>query len=133
MREVKVEEGILEVDAVVKKLERSKIPRVFIATIEDGGLKITLDLVKDLLVFKEGDKVRVTLSRNLPKFEEGRDLLIWGYVLSKKVIRRKEEPRKTYKLLISLWGYLMVIESKTDNVNNAFSIMDKVYLKISVI
>jgi len=125
---LKVQNGLIEAKGVIKKIERSVIPKVYILTIDCGDAVIKLDLVKDVLLFNEGDKVDIVISRDLPQFREGVDLVIWGYVLSKKKALSKEKPSK---LLISLWGYLVVIETMQDNIIDAFNYLDKVYFKMS--
>jgi len=125
---VKVQDGLIEAEGTIKKIERSIIPKVYILTIDCGDATIKLDLVKDLLIFDEGDKVNIVISREKPQFEEGKDLVIWGYVLSKKKTLSKEKPDK---LLISLWGYLLVIETTRDDVIDSFDYLDKVYFKMS--
>ena len=125
---MKVRDGLIEAEGVVKNIEKSIIPKVYILTIDCGDTTIKLDLVKDLLIFDEGDKVNIVISREKPQFEEGRDLVIWGYVLSKKNTLSKEKPDK---LLISLWGYLLVIETTRDDVVDSFDYLDKVYFKVS--
>jgi len=125
---VKVKNGLIETKGVIKKIEKSLIPSVYILSIECDEVSIKLDLVKDLLIFDEGDKVAVTISQKRPVFNEGRDLVIWGYVLSKKKSLKSDKPSK---LLISLWGYLLVLESLRSDVVDAFDYLDKVYLKLS--
>jgi len=126
---------MLTLNGIVKSVEKSRIPRVVIADIECGKTKIRLDLVKDLLIFREGDSVDITLSRTCPPYREGVDLVMWGYVMSKKKVRSAEggEVRVKHKILVSFWGYLMVMETEDDKLANKFSIMDKIYLKIATL
>ena len=128
---MKVEKGLISASCKVEKIEPSKIRKIILATLKCGNLTVSLDLVKDLLIFSEGDKVEVLLTKERPEFTE-EDLVIWGYVMTKKrkPVDKGKEGRFINKLLISLWGYLLVLESAKD-ILDAFSIMDKVYLKIS--
>ncbi len=128
---MEISDGKIVLQGKISKIERSKIPKVFIITIDCGDVKANIDLVKDLMIFKEGEAVELSLSREKPQYQEGKDLVIWGYVMSKKKQLLKEpQPKMIHKLLVSLWGFLLVIESENENLCNAFSIMDKVYLKI---
>lgn len=128
---MEISDGKIMLQGKISRIERSKIPKVFIITIDCGDVKANIDLVKDLMIFKEGETVELTLSREKPDYREGKDLVIWGYVMSKKKQLLKEpRPKIIHKLLVSLWGFLLVIESENENLCNAFSIMDKVYLKI---
>jgi len=125
---VKVKSGLIEAEGIVRKIEKSLIPKVYILSIDCDEISIKLDLVKDLLIFDEGDRVDVLISHEKPKFKEGQDLVIWGYVLSKKKTLSSEKPNK---LLISLWGYLLVIETLRSDIIDAFDYLDKVYFKLS--
>ena len=125
---MKVKSGLIEAEGMVKKIEKSLIPKVYILSIDCDEISIKLDLVKDLLIFDEGDRVNVLISHEKPKFKEGQDLVIWGYVLSKKKTLSGEKPNK---LLISLWGYLLVIETLRSDIIDAFDYLDKVYFKLS--
>ncbi len=130
---MKIAEGIIEIEGVVKRIERSLIPGVVIITIVCDDITVKMDLMRKLLVFDEGDKVSITISRERPNYEEGKDFVAWGYVVSKKKTREVSNGnvRITSKLLISLWGYLVILESvKRDDFLNSFSYMDKVYMKI---
>ncbi len=128
---MEISDGKVVLQGKISKIERSKIPKVFIITIDCGDVKASMDLVKDLVIFNEGETVELTLSREKPQYKEGRDLVIWGYIMSKKKQLLKElQPKTIHKLLVSLWGFLLVIESESEDLCNAFSIMDKVYLKI---
>jgi len=128
---MEISDGKIVLQGKISKIERSKIPKVFIITIDCGDVKVNMDLVKDLMIFREGETVELTLSREKPQYQEGRDLVIWGYIMSKKKQLLKEpQPKMIHKLLVSLWGFLLVIETENEDLCNAFSIMDKVYLKI---
>ncbi len=127
---MRVEEGVIEGEGKIKQIERSKLPRIVIITAEFDGLTARFDLHEELLNdLRVGDKVKVSLTREKPEFKEGTDIVLWGYVMSKKKAINKAKETVT-KLLISLWGYLLVLESKED-ILQSFSIMDKVYFKVS--
>jgi hypothetical protein len=123
-----IKDGLLGCRGFVKSIEASKLPNVVIVNIECEDANARLDVLKDLLTFKEGGKVDLILTKERPDYNDGEDLVMWGYVMSKKVRRTPE--KKINKLLVSLWGYLLVLESSKD-ILDSFSIMDKVYLKIS--
>ncbi len=129
---MKIQDGLISAKCKVVKIEPSKIRKVVLTTMECSGLKVTMDLAKELLIFSEGDEIEFLLSRDRPEFEEGKDLVIWGYVMTKKrkPIDKGKEGGFLNKLLVSLWGYLLVLES-TKEILDSFSVMDKVYLKIS--
>jgi len=110
----------------VVKLEKSLIPNVVIANIDCGNCLVRLDLTKQLLVFNEGDKVRILISREKPDYIFGKDFVGWGYVVG-----TKEGEAGKRKLIISIWGYLLIVETTDESLVSSFSPMDKVYVKIS--
>ncbi len=117
---------VIELEGKVVKLEKSLIPNVVIANVECSSCFVKFDLTKQLLVFEEGDVIKLTISKEKPEYEFGKDFVGWGHVVGIK----KGEGGKL-KLLISLWGYLFVIESSDNSLISRFSPMDKVYIKIS--
>jgi len=78
-----------------------------------------MEIHEDILVFKKGDKVTLSLYRNKPKFRKD-DFLGVGAVM-------KAEKNS---LLISIGGFLVSIEGK---VKTALTVGDKVYVKLSKI
>jgi len=119
------EEKILKLEGIVRNLERSRIPNIYIATIDCGdNTKIIMDVHRRVKIFDIGDKLSITISTSIPQYEEGKDFLARGYVYSKKTIGDIK------KLLISLWGFLVVIETKKDEIYNKFNYMDEIYLHI---
>lgn len=129
---MKLSSGYIEVEGFVKSIKKSLIPTAVIIEIDCGDIKVKMDLVRKLLVFDEGDKVRVIVGRDKPKYNEGKDFVAWGYVVSKK--REKNvvngEIKYVSKLLISLWGYLVILESESNDLLKTFNHMDKAYVKI---
>ncbi|MEM2444880.1 MAG: DNA-directed RNA polymerase subunit G [Sulfolobales archaeon] len=114
-------------DGLVKSIDKSLIPQVLIVTVENPEAKITFDIHKMLKNFELNSKVRISISKNKLNFKEGVDLVMRGYVISKKV------GEGVYKLLISLWGFLLIIESRNESIHNLFDYMDEIYFKVEVI
>jgi hypothetical protein len=114
-------------EGVVKSVDKSLIPHIYIITIENPDIKTVFDIHKMLKIFDLNDKVKITISKSMPNFKEGVDLVIKGYVIAKKY----EE--NINKLLISLWGFLLVIESKLKSILDLFDYMDEVYFKLEVL
>lgn len=119
-------EGLLRDVCTVASIRKSLIPGVVILSLDCQGSKVELDLLKELLVVSEGSKTEYTLSREKPEYDEKKDFVAWGYVVSKKNI---EATPPKQKLIVSLWGYMVMIES-SENINNCFNVMDKVYFKL---
>ncbi len=130
---MELRKGLIRDLGVVDKIEKSKIPKVLLISFKGNVINVKMDLLRDLLTFSEGDKVEFVLSKEMPQYVDGKDFLGWGYVMSKKrefVKSNTGEVTELDKLLVSLWGYLFIIESK-ENITNLFEVMDKVYIKIS--
>lgn len=125
---ISVIHGYMEYEGIVKNIEKSLIPQVYIASIENPEVKTLFDIHKSLMVFKLNDVVRVTISKVKPQYKDGVDLVMSGYVIGKKSIGKE-----LYKVLISLWGYLLIIETKNEDVFKLFNYMDEVYFKLEVI
>ncbi|MGC8974628.1 MAG: DNA-directed RNA polymerase subunit G [Thermoprotei archaeon] len=123
---VELSEGLLRDVCTVASIRKSLIPGVVILSLDCQGSKVELDLLKELLVVSEGSKTEYTLSREKPEYDEKKDFVAWGYVVSKKNI---EATPPKQKLIVSLWGYMVMIES-SENINNCFNVMDKVYFKL---
>lgn len=123
---MELSEGLLRDECTVASIRRSLIPGVVILSLECQGSKVELDILKELLVVSEGGKTEYTLSREKPEYDEKKDFVAWGYVVSKKNI---EATPPKQKLIVSLWGYMVMIES-SENITNYFNVMDKVYFKL---
>ncbi|MFN3267923.1 MAG: DNA-directed RNA polymerase subunit G [Zestosphaera sp.] len=126
MLRVELSEGLLRDECSVASIRKSLIPGVVILSLDCQESKVELDLLKELLVVSEGEKTEYTLSREKPEYDEKKDFVAWGYVVSKKNV---ETTPPKQKLIVSLWGYVVMIES-SENINNYFNIMDKVYFKL---
>lgn len=114
-------------EGVVKSVDKSLIPYIYVVTIESPDIKTVFDIHKMLKIFDLNDKVKITISKSIPNFKEGVDLVIKGYVIAKKY------EGNINKLLISLWGFLLVIESKLKSILDLFDYMDEVYFKLEVL
>jgi len=130
---VVIKKGLIKAEGKVSKLEKSLIPLIFIATVDADEVTIKFDIHKELLNFKEDDYVEIVVSRDMPDYVEGEDLVLWGKVLTKKkdLIEEDKKRKYVYKLLISLWGFLVVIKSENQKIIDSFDFMDRVYFKLS--
>ncbi len=107
----------------VTGIEESRVPQVYIVSIEGEKHRLKADIHKEFLVFKEGEEVEVVVSRDLPKYREGEDYCGRGHMFSKR-----DASKGTIKLLISLGGFLNVLEVPRKEA--VFDVMDEVYLCI---
>lgn len=123
---VELREGLLRDECTVTSIRKSLIPGIVIVSLDCQGSKVEFDVLKELLVVSEGSKTEYTLSREKPEYDEKKDFVAWGYVISKKNV---EATLPKQKLIVSLWGYMVMIES-SENINSCFNLMDKVYFKL---
>lgn len=117
--------GYLEVRGKVTEVAKSLIPNVTIYSIDCGDIKIKFDVQSKLVRLSSGDEVVVTISKNMPNYERGVDFVAWGYVISLK------QGESLFKMVISLWGYIVIVEATKQEFLSGFNFMDKVYFKIS--
>lgn len=139
---------------VMGKLEvkASRIPTILIARVKDRTpnghpIAVYFDVKDELLPFKEGESVMVTLTKERPSFKEGEDLVMWGYVVLKKsTIKRAvsgggkfvegdleeaEEGSRLFKLIASFWGFIFEAVTTDEDILTAFPVMEKVYLRVT--
>jgi len=117
--------GCLEVKGRVTEVTKSHIPNVTVYSIDCGDIKVRFDVQSKLVRLKSGDEVVVTISKHTPNYERGVDFVAWGYVISLK------QGETLFKMIISLWGYIAIVEANKQEFLSGFSFMDKVYFKIS--
>jgi len=148
----KISEGKLEVSGKLE-LKPSRIPTIVIGRVKDKTLKghpiaVYFDIKDELLPFKEGEEVRVTLTRERPNFKEGEDLVMWGYIVFKKStvkqsetssedkfvegdLEEAEKGSRIFKLIASFWGFMFEAVTTDDDILTAFPVMEKVYLRVT--
>ncbi|MEM2021348.1 MAG: DNA-directed RNA polymerase subunit G [Zestosphaera sp.] len=129
---MELSEGSLRDECVVAGIRKSLIPSVVLLSLQCQDSKVELDLLKELLTVSEGGRAEYLLSREKPEYDEKKDFVAWGYVINKKGAELSGPPpqEKIQKLIISLWGYVVMIESR-ERINEYFNIMDKVYFKLT--
>ncbi|MGC9210034.1 MAG: DNA-directed RNA polymerase subunit G [Acidilobus sp.] len=88
-------------DLEVKSIEQSKLEGVKVATAEGGGERVTFDVIEDLYVLDQGQKVRLVVSEEKPSDIDSYDFCGHGYLVT--------DEGKGYTLL-SLWGILFKFE-----------------------
>ena len=116
-----------EVHGSVIDVKKTLIPTNYIAEIEstDGKLRIYIDLLEDLYMLNKGDRVVVTVSRELPSYREGVDFVARGKVFS---IREKGGEGK---MLISMGGLILKIIYKDPKLKPPFDMLDQVFVRVT--
>ncbi len=110
----------------VAEVAKSMIPGVTIYRVECEGARIRFDANSKLLRLKPGDEVVITVSKEAPQFKKGVDYVAWGYVVS---LKRGDS---SYKMILSLWGYVVIVETERHELFSGFDFMDKIYFKVSL-
>ncbi len=112
----------------VESLERSRLPNIFMLRMKCvDGIEITMDIHREVNVVDQGMNTEFTISKTLPQYRDGVDFVARGYVITKR------ESDEYVKVLISLWGFLVVLQvphAKSDLVE-FLNPMDEIYVKIS--
>ncbi|MCS7111024.1 MAG: DNA-directed RNA polymerase subunit G [Ignisphaera sp.] len=109
----------------VVKIDESKIPDIYLINMSCGETSIQMDIHRSVNIVKEGDLVEVVIDKKVPTYIEGRDFVAHGYVVSKR------EVGGSTRIHVSLWGYLVVINTSSRAVVEFFNYMDKVYIRMS--
>jgi len=76
------------------------------------------------MIVDRGDSTEINICKRLPVYEEGKDFLARGYVVTK---RELTNGKYRYKILISLWGFLTVLETNDSSIYSELNYMDEVY------
>jgi DNA-directed RNA polymerase subunit G len=117
-------EKLLSFTGSVVSVEKELIPKMYVARIvsDDGAYEVEMDTHEDLIVFKEGDRVEVEVSRDVPEYRDGVDFVGRGTVVSKR--REKDK----HAMLISIGGLLFIVRTSSE-----LPIMptEKVYVKVA--
>ena len=106
----------------ITDMKPSYIPNIFILDLYCDKGSIRMDLHKSVTIVQKGDEVKITISKTLPTYEEGKDFLAKGFVITKR-----EAENERFKILISLWGFLVVIETSDQEIVNNFNYMDEIF------
>jgi hypothetical protein len=115
--------GELRKRVKVLSIADSRIPRVKIIELSGNGLKVSMDLHSELLVFGEGEELEMIISKNIPAYKEGRDFCARCVVVSIRGGGRVE------KVIISLWGYLVILNLEDPSLLEGFELQptDQIY------
>lgn len=123
-RDVRVS-GFLEVRGKVTNATRSLIPNISIYSVDCGDVKLKFDVHSKLVRLRPGDEIVITISKETPTYERGTDFVAWGYVISIK------HGESLFKMVVSLWGYIVIVETGRQELLSGFNFMDRVYFRVS--
>ena len=118
-----IQPGKVTFSCKIDKIEQGSLKNLLILKMQCGDVIIETDMVEELNLFKEGDSVRVEISREKPTYTE-KDFCAHGYLFY-------ERPQEDGTILdqISLFGLIVKISFKNGGLikDNVFKMMDHVY------
>jgi len=115
-------EPLFKTKGRVVDVRKQVIPRMYVVTVKGDDALIEFDAHEDLVVYREGTEVEVTISKEKPDYREGTDFVGHGTVASVKESEGKQA------ILISVGGLLFIIETTR---KLGIAPTDKVYVKIA--
>ncbi|MCE4613188.1 MAG: DNA-directed RNA polymerase subunit G [Desulfurococcales archaeon] len=85
-------------EGVVEKIEEGALKGQLLATMRSGEVEVTFDLIRDVMNFKKGEKLRIHITEEKPKDLDRFDFCGHGYLVN--------EESQTGMTLFSIWGIL---------------------------
>jgi len=113
--------SILEDQVIVKNIRKSLVPKVLIVDLEGSKSSVTMDLHKEIFTVKEGEALNLVMGKELPQYKDGVDFCARGVVAGIKKDDRGE------RVIISLWGFLVVLIPKDQSIIENLSPTDQIY------
>ena len=108
----------------VANVMRSYIPNIYILDLDCDRAYIKMDIHRLVMIVDKEDNTEINICKSLPAYEEGKDFLARGYVVTKRELANS---KYRYKILISLWGFLVVLETNDSSIYSELNYMDKIY------
>ncbi|MGC9010416.1 MAG: DNA-directed RNA polymerase subunit G [Sulfolobales archaeon] len=113
--------SILEDQVIVKNIRKSLVPKILIVDLEGSKSSVTMDLHKEVFIVKEGETLNLVMGKELPQYKDGVDFCARGVVAGIKKDERGE------RLIISLWGFLVILTPKDQSIIENLSPTDQIY------
>lgn len=113
---------ILEDRVVVRNIKSSLIPKILIIDLEGARSSVSMDLHKEVFTVREGEELELVIGKELPEHREGVDFCARGMVAGLK----KDD--KGDRVVISLWGFLVILRPKENSVLERFSPTQEIYM-----
>jgi len=107
------------------KLEKAKIPQIYLLNANCNGISLTMDVHEELNIFENTEKITLQILHEKPTCTSN-DFCGYGYLFSKKNLNDKTV------ILISIGGFIVRLEGET-NILKDLPIMEKVYIKVTPI
>jgi DNA-directed RNA polymerase subunit G len=85
-------------EGVIEKVEEGALKGQLLATMKAGDVQVTFDVIRDIMGFREGDKIRIVISDERPENLDRFEFCGHGYLV--------DEEDKSRVTLFSIWGII---------------------------
>lgn len=106
----------------VKSLKKSLVPKVNIVELEGSQISVTMDLHQEIFEVRESETLEFIFGLEKPEYREGVDFCARGVVAGFK----KDE--KGFRMIVSLWGFLVVVFPRDEKLFEGFTPTQDIYL-----
>lgn len=107
------------------RLEKAKIPQIYLLNANCNGISLTMDVHEELNIFENTERITLQILREKPTCTSN-DFCGYGYLFSKKNLNGRTI------ILISVGGFIVRLEGETNTLKD-LPIMEKVYIKVTPI
>lgn len=119
------EAGRLETNCKITSINKGSLRGLYVISMECEKYKVEFDIVDTINIFKEGENVKMILSKDKPKYSSD-DFCAHGYLFYEKA------QGNDILSQISLYGLIVKIYSEKGLIGSKlFNMMDHVYFCVS--
>lgn len=120
----------INLNCEINSIEKGSLKNLLIVKLSCDNININFDIVENINIFNEKDKVRVIISRAKPSYTN-KDFCGHGYIVTE--LKDTTQDGK-YNLIISLFGLLVKISNKESLLKTfGLNVMDHVYFCVKKI
>ncbi|BDB97173.1 hypothetical protein SACC_01900 [Saccharolobus caldissimus] len=120
----------INLNCEINGIEKGSLKNLLIVKLSCDNININFDIVENINIFNEKDKVRVIISRTKPSYTN-KDFCGHGYIVTEL---KDTTPDGKYNLIISLFGLLVKISNKESLLKTfGLNVMDHVYFCVKKI
>ncbi|NOZ89543.1 MAG: hypothetical protein GXO15_06430, partial [Crenarchaeota archaeon] len=75
---------VVSFEGEVREVRKQLIPRMYVTAVEssDGSYRMEFDTHEELVLYREGERLRVTVARSVPEYREGEDYVVHATLVS---------------------------------------------------
>jgi len=85
-------------EGVIDSVQEGALKGQLLATLKAGDVRVVFDLIRDVMDFKEGDRIRITITGEKPKDLDRFEFCGHGYLVN--------EDKSGNVTLFSIWGII---------------------------